>query len=1277
MRGIKGGWREWGVLLLAAGLTVSTPPFINAAEDSTQPRASITSQWDPGWNARLDQAAETAIKGKAAKAHGTSALTLVYSSASKLAKSPAASVPKLAEYGEAVLLRTSQASRKQLDSAEISYKVFPTPRRVGHELLAFNSASQTVSFPKALPESAEAHDGHKIHWIQFQGPVHSDWLDNLKEQGVKPLTPYPDFCYLVWASDQEIASLQKSSEIVWTGEFAPGFKLSREIAAPYFLKDRASFPKTPVELYICAVTSGKANESVFKALSAAGAKIDLRSELDFYEAARVTVAASKVPEIAAMAGVLSIEPYFHPEPEDERSAQIAAGNYNGSNVPVTGYNAWLSGLQATGDGVTVGIVDNGIEDTHGDIQGRVVSIDYGTGSAGEGHGHHVGSIVAGNAAIGTTDGDGFLYGQGMAPDANLIDQPYLKSGSSATYEELVRDTVTTQGPNGATGYIQNNSWGGGADNPPGSNTTYQSVERAYDLFVRDADDQTAGNQPLMICFSAGNSGDDKGCPAPAETLTRPKAAKNVFVTGATNNLRSGSTYSNNIEDLAVFSSRGPASDGRIKPDVCMPGTYISGARTDGYTGWSAIDTDYVFVGGTSQASPHSAGAAALLAEWWKDNNGGTLPSPAMLKALLIQSASDMSSSGDSIGGCTISSFEDTMAPIPNIHEGWGRAKIDDVLESPTPMEFVDQTTLFTSSGDTFSVVRSIADTANPVKITLAWTDAPGAIGANPALVNDLDLEIRLNGNTYYGNVLSSGQSLPGGSRDSINIVERVILPAGESGRAEITVRAANLAGDGVPGNGTAIDQDFALVLQNVEELGPAGSVGLPAFISCSGPLEVQLADSDLSGQGTASVTVTTSGGDTETATLSEQDAPSGIFEGTIDVATGTPAADNQTLEVADGETVTVTYQDADDGTGNPATAEEEITVDCAVPQIINPTINGIGAVSATLTFSTNEPSRVLIEYGTSCGSPSESIQLPLDTQFSRELTNLEPGTGYFLRITATDQADNVATDDNGGSCYTFTTDEQKAYFTETFTQGDNDLAGLSLLLTPDASLSEYNACLDAITELPTDPSSGTDLGLGDDAFAEFPISGEQVTLYGQNYNSIYINSNGNITFDNGDTEFSESLSDHFAAPRVSALWDDYSPDQSGSVLVEQLSDRVVATWLNVPQYNAGDANTFQAELYFDGKIKLSWLDVGSSDGLSGLSKGNGLPLDFLENDLSNFPECALVDGWPVGDFNDSGCTDVQDFLFMLDHWQESVGENFMDLDDFLNLLDNWQTGPGC
>jgi hypothetical protein len=111
------------------------------------------------------------------------------------------------------------------------------------------------------------------------------------------------------------------------------------------------------------------------------------------------------------------------------------------------------------------------------------------------------------------------------------------------------------------------------------------------------------------------------------------------------------------------------------------------------------------------------------------------------------------------------------------------------------------------------------DPTRPLKVTLAWSDAPGAVSANPALVNDLDLTVTLGANTYRGNVFSAGWSAPGGSADRLNNLENVYVQ-NASGPATITVSATNVPGDGVPYNADLTDQDFAFVCSNCSTLSP-------------------------------------------------------------------------------------------------------------------------------------------------------------------------------------------------------------------------------------------------------------------------------------------------------------------------------------------------------------------------------------------------------------------------------------------------------------------------
>jgi subtilisin-like proprotein convertase family protein len=104
-----------------------------------------------------------------------------------------------------------------------------------------------------------------------------------------------------------------------------------------------------------------------------------------------------------------------------------------------------------------------------------------------------------------------------------------------------------------------------------------------------------------------------------------------------------------------------------------------------------------------------------------------------------------------------------------------------------------------------------------VRVTLAWTDPPPATITGNAFVNDLDLEVSVGGRTYRGNWLAGGLSIPGGQADFRNNVENVVLPASTNGRMSVKVVAKSIGGDGVPGNGKPLDQDFALVVSNAQE----------------------------------------------------------------------------------------------------------------------------------------------------------------------------------------------------------------------------------------------------------------------------------------------------------------------------------------------------------------------------------------------------------------------------------------------------------------------------
>ncbi len=362
----------------------------------------------------------------------------------------------------------------------------------------------------------------------------------------------------------------------------------------------------------------------------------------------------------------------------------------------------------------------------------------------------------------------------------------------------------------------------------------------------------------------------------------------------------------------------------------------------------------------------------------------------------------------------------------------------------------------------------------------------------------------------------------------------------------------------------------------------------------------------------------------EPVLLTETSDKSGKFEGTITV-TGVDSSGR--LLVVPGDTLTATYVDEDDGAGGTnLTVMAYATIDCTAPVISDVTAINVEAGSATIRFRTDELAVGTVHYGTACGSLSYTAS---STEYGTVVDvdvsdGINFSTTYFYTVEAADEAGNGSSDNNGGSCYTFATPVVPNFFTEQF-GSDNDLDNSTILFTPDGSNDYYRGCAEAISQLPTDPTGGTVVSLSDDDFELVTVSGgEQVSLYGTEYTSYYIGSNGFITFTAGNEDYDESLEEHFGPPpRISALYDDLNPADGGQVSWRKFDDRVAVTWLNVPEYNSGNANTFQVEMFFDGRISLSYLAVAATDGIVGLSKGAGMSPDYYEIDLSAAGMCGI------------------------------------------------------
>lgn len=706
------------------------------------------------------------------------------------------------DYGAFVILAMNKTTNlSDFDASRIETTVHLPGRKFEPiETPQAETVRANVAGNKTSVDAAEKN----YYIVQFGATVKDEWLDSLRETGAEIVQYVPHQAFFVYADGATAARIASHSRVRWVSRYTAEEKLSPELR--HFVENVG---KNGTAMFDVAVFSRADLEEVAAKVSASfsGRMLNtIKLPFNYFNVLRVEMPIDEISEIAKIADVVRIDQYTKPEREDERAAQIVAGNYtNPTTIAPPGYNP-LTQFGVDGSGVTVSVVDDGVNipgnggfyltpanTVDGPLRGA-------TAGASGGHGHINASIIAGTTPFSTLDPTGYNYSLGIAPKANIINIPFLKTGNMTTDAQAVDDTLNTLGPNGVRGTISNNSWGNGLNN-----NAYDSLAAQYDGFVQDGS-LAATIDPINIIFSAGNSGPG------ALSLTRPKVAKNVISVANSENIRPeiGSTGADNMDDLRGSSSRGPAADGRIKPDITAPGTVIAGSRAgNGSSVSGIIDANHAWSTGTSHAAPQVAGAAALFTQYWKNTHGGQNPSPALVKAAIINTGQEMN-------GLTTSA-----STIPNGNEGWGRINMKYMLNTGVSMLYNNQEYAFDRAGLGVAVIGTVADSTKPIRITLVWTDPPAV--SDPALVNNLDLQVNVNGTLYKGNVFTNGVSTAGGTADTVNNVENIFLPAGFAPAGSffsVGVSSVAINGDGIPGNADTTDQNFAVVAYNFQPLAP-------------------------------------------------------------------------------------------------------------------------------------------------------------------------------------------------------------------------------------------------------------------------------------------------------------------------------------------------------------------------------------------------------------------------------------------------------------------------
>lgn len=416
--------------------------------------------------------------------------------------------------------------------------------------------------------------------------------------------------------------------------------------------------------------------------------------------------------------------------------------------------------------------------------------------------------------------------------------------------------------------------------------------------------------------------------------------------------------------------------------------------------------------------------------------------------------------------------------------------------------------------------------------------------------------------------------------------------------------------------------------------GHSGTVTLDRqYYPCNGTAQVQVADADLSGLTSISIACYADTGDVETIDLTEFPADSGQFSGTISMQSEEfPTPDDGYLQAGHGSLIRIDYLDAGNAAGQSAVVSAAALVDCVAPSAANVEIVNLLNNRATVHLTADEPVTLAVRWGLSCDALTEYLSVSNDTgtDLYAVLTGLSPLTPYYYTLTLTDRAGNSLVIPETG-CSSFITSDRESYLTAIYSQenpASADRAYRSLTFVPSDS-GGYAMCEDAVGALPSDPVGGNILSMGDNDFSQLLLSDSRLFPYnGVSYNSLFISGNGYVTFVQGDTSWQEDADTHFQLPRVAILMTDLNPALGGSVSSRQLSDRLVITWLDVPQNTppAGKAeanrNTFQLELFFSGAIRMTWLEIHAASAVVGLSPGGGTPAGFVPDTFEALPDAA-------------------------------------------------------
>jgi len=655
----------------------------------------------------------------------------------------------------------------------------------------FDPTTQSRAVRNAGLDSPDS-SGSNYAIVQFTAPITPAQESELNSLGLEILEYHPENAYVCRFPPASLAAVQALPYVEFAGVYPQEVKValplrsSSAVATANLLElgpIETSMAQQPVDIDV--VLHNGADAEAVRTRIAQASRLDPDDLQVSSNKIRLTVRPQALEDLAAIDEVKTIQKV----PENKLFNNVALG--------IIGADRTHNDSNLKGEGQVIAICDTGFDkgdttNVHPAFVGRVLKLYGSSGRNGKkndpnGHGTHVAGSVLGDGYSATMGGSI----RGTAPAAKLVFQSVLDwrgglGGLPANLNDLFIEPYQNDNAR-----VHTNSWG--AD-----------VFGAYTTNSQEVDQFVFNHRDCVICFAAGNAGSDSDANGTidAGSVGSPATAKNCITVGASESYRPDKAtsygdgkprygnpwhidfpvppieddlWADNVNGMAAFSSRGPVQGNRIKPDIVAPGTAILSthsrdARVGAFWGEST-DPLFCFMGGTSMATPLVAGCVAVVREFFIRDRAHPNPSAALVKAMLINGAEEI----------TGQYSPSEAGIIPSFSQGFGRVNLAATVGPFDPnvtIEFRDENRAL-RTGEEESITINLDSKVTLLKVTLVWTDPPGA-----ALQNDLDLIVRATGQERHGNVPSTSSEF-----DRTNNVEQVLWSGIPTGNVEIVVRA--------------------------------------------------------------------------------------------------------------------------------------------------------------------------------------------------------------------------------------------------------------------------------------------------------------------------------------------------------------------------------------------------------------------------------------------------------------------------------------------------------